>query len=568
MPLSEGRKPMQRLATIFAVLLVLAVGGPTVVAQVETPVPALPATPPAMPPATPTADLIGVAPLPLTGERRATFEAYVADAINRFGVPGASVAVVQAGEVDYAQGFGVRALGGTNSVTPDTLMMIGSVTKSMTSTMAATVVDDGWLSWDTPLVELLPDFAVADPQLTPRLTLADAFCACTGLPRRDMELIFHFNDLTPDRLIDQTATLSFTAPYGQEFQYNNQLYAIGGYAAAAAAGAAPNDLSGGYQLAMRQRLLNPIGMHRSTFALEEVLALGDYALPHAPNLDGQLQPVSPLVDERFAASVAPAGALWSSARDMARYLQMELAGGVAPNGTRVVSAENLARTRAPRVAIPAEPGLPPLFAEVGDHYAMGWVTGTYHGQPIISHSGGTLGFGSEVAFLPEADLGIVILTNGGQAAGVFNLAVQFRLLELLFDQPAEFDALLGQFLEAQTAQVAELQAQLGTVDLAAVAPYLGRYENSALGEVEVALRDGGLVFDVGEVRSEMRPQVDAAGQVVGYVFTDPPLAGPTPVTLRRGDDGQPEVALTVAGEAEETYVFSFLGPSLAATPTP
>src|SRR5215212_1622635 len=176
------------------------------------------------------------------------------------------------------------------------------------------------------------------------------------------------------------------------------MYAIGGYAAAVAAGAAPTDLYGGYQLAMWQRLLAPMGMQRSTFALDEVLASGDYALPHAANLDGQLHPVSPLVDERFTTSVAPAGALWSSAREMARYLQTELADGLAPDGTRVVSVENLERTRAPRVATPAEPGLPPLFAETGDHYAMGWVTGTYHGQPIINHSGGTLGFASEVAF--------------------------------------------------------------------------------------------------------------------------------------------------------------------------
>jgi CubicO group peptidase (beta-lactamase class C family) len=560
---------MQRMAIILAVLLALVVGSRTVVAQVETPVPALPATPLAVPPAPPVADLAGVSPLPLTGERRAAFEAYAADAINRLGVAGASVAVVQGGEVVYAQGFGVRALGGTDPVTPDTLMMIGSVTKSMTSTMAATVVDDGWLSWDTPLVDLLPDFAVADPQLTPRLTLADAFCACTGLPRRDLELMFQFNDLTPDRLIAQVGELPLTAPYGQEFQYSNQMYAIGGYAAAIAAGAAPNDLSGGYQLAMRQRLLNPIGMQRSTFALAEVLASGDYALPHATNLDGQLQQVSPLVDQRFATSVAPAGALWSSARDMARYLQTELADGVAPNGTPVVSAENLARTRAPRAAIPAQPGLPPLFAETGDHYAMGWVTGSYHGQPILSHSGGTLGFVSEVAFLPEADLGIVILTNGGQGAGTFNYAVQFHLFELLFDQSAEFDALLGPFLEAQTAQLGELRAHLGTVGPDAVAPYLGHYEHPTLGDVEVALRDGKLVFDAGEIRSEMRPQIDEAGQVVSYVFTDPPLAGPTPVTFRQDDDGRPEVVAVVEDEGgATTYVFTFMEPGLAATPTP
>jgi CubicO group peptidase (beta-lactamase class C family) len=559
---------MQRVPIILALLLVFAGSDTAVVAQVESPVPALATTPRAVPPATPTAELAGVAPLPLSGERRATFEAYVADATNRFGVPGASVAVIQAGEVVYSQGFGVKALGGVGPVTVDTLMMIGSVNKSMTATMAATVVDDGWLSWDTPLVELLPGFAVADPQLTPRLTVADAFCACTGLPRRDLELLFNFNDLPPDRLIAQVTELPLTAPLGDRFQYSNQMFAMGGYAAAAAAGAAPNDLYGGYQLVMRERLLNPIGMDRSTFALEEVLASGDYALPHATGLDGNLQRVPLLVDEGFVTSVAPVGALWSSAREMARYVQTELANGIAPDGTRVVSVQNLARTRAPRVAIPPEPGLPTLFSAAGNHYAMGWVVDTYQGQPMLSHTGGTLGFVSEVAFLPEADLGIVILTNGGQGAAGFSFAVQSRLLEMLFDQPAAFDAMLGPFLEAQVARIDEFRAQLGTVDPTAVAPYLGRYEHPVLGEVELALRDEALVFDVGEVRSEMRPVVDAAGQVAGYVFIDPPLAGPMPVMLRRGDDGRPEVTLTVGGEAEETYVFSFLGPGFAATPAP
>ena len=206
---------MRHVSLVLAMLLALVVAGSATTAQVETPVPALPATPVPVATATPVANLADMAPMPLTGERRATFEAYVADAIKRLGVPGASVAVVQGGEVVYAQGFGVRELGGTDPVTPDTLMMIGSVTKSMTSTMAATVVDDGWLSWDTPLVDLLPDFAVADPDLTRRLTVADAFCACTGLARRDLELIFQFNDLTPERLLAQVAELPLTTPYGE-----------------------------------------------------------------------------------------------------------------------------------------------------------------------------------------------------------------------------------------------------------------------------------------------------------------------------------------------------------------
>ncbi len=118
------------------------------------------------------------------------------------------------------------------------------------------------------------------------------------------------------------------------------------------------------------------------------------------------------------------------------------------------------------------------------------------------------------------------------------------------------------------AQVADFRAQFGTVDPAAAAEYLGRYEHPVLGEVELALRDGALVFDVGEIRSALRPLVDGAGEVVGYVFADPPLAGSTPVTLRRGDNGQPEVVVAVGGDVEETYVFTYLGAGLPATPTP
>src|SRR3954469_21839988 len=98
------------------------------------------------------ADLRGVQPLPLASERQAELDRYIAEMLEKTHVPGAAVAVVQGGEVVYLQGFGVRELGDSKLVTPDTLMMIGSVTKSMTSTMAGSLVDEGKLTWDTPVV--------------------------------------------------------------------------------------------------------------------------------------------------------------------------------------------------------------------------------------------------------------------------------------------------------------------------------------------------------------------------------------------------------------------------------
>ena len=159
---------MRRLSLILIALLFTAMSAAP--AQGQTPGPGTPQT-------GASADLGGVTPLPLTGERQAAFAAYIADMLAMTNVPGAAVAVVQNGEVVYQQGFGVRELGGSDPVTPDTLMMVGSITKAMTATMAATVVDDGEVTWETPVVDLLPSFAVADPELTRRLSLRNAFCA-------------------------------------------------------------------------------------------------------------------------------------------------------------------------------------------------------------------------------------------------------------------------------------------------------------------------------------------------------------------------------------------------------
>jgi hypothetical protein len=215
------------------------------------------------------------------------------------------------------------------------------------------------------------------------------------------------------------------------------------------------------------------------------------------------------------------------------------------------------------------PGTPPVFADAAQHYGMGWVLGEWRGQPLVNHTGGTFGFGSAVTFLPEADLGLVILTNHVQAAGPFALAVQFRLFELLFDQAPEVEPLLVQYFEAQGAQMSEMQSHLAPADPATVTPFLGRYANPALGEIELSLQEGKLIFDAGEVRSELWMQTDEAGVVVGYLFADQPLAGaPIMITLGQDSGGQAEVTVVVAGDGAETYDLTLLEPQPAATPAP
>ena len=515
----------------------------------------------ATPAATPGSDLSGVAPLPLVGDRLAAFESHAASTFANYGVPGASIAIVQGGEVVFLQGFGVRELGKTDPVTPDTLLRIGSVTKSFSSLLSATLVDADRLDWDTPLVDLLPAFAVADEALTSQLTVSDAFCACTGLPRRDFEIMFNGFDLTAAQVIADVAELPLTAAYGTTYQYNNQIVAVGGFAATVAAGGSAADLEHAYAIALRERVLNPIGMPRSTFALDDVVTDGNHAHPHAEDIAGGLHPLSLLDDDYWIQAVGPSGGLWSSAREMARYVQTQLRRGVSPEGGRVVSAANLERTWQPGVALghsgghAARPGRSQraLCPGVGNRHLSRTTHGAARWRNLwLRHAARVpAGCGSGRRHDGQCDRRPTAALQ----------AVTFRLLELLFDQPASIDGILETALATASGARAGFVAQLGEIDQELVTPALGRYANPALGELALSFEDDALMFDVGENRSRLLPRLDAAGVVVDYVLADPPLATFPPaqmVTLEQGDDGAPRVVLTVpADPGQDDTVYAF-----------
>lgn len=485
-------------------------------------------------------DLTGASPRDAR-EVLAELDEFIARAMEIFDIPGAAVAVVQGDEVVHLKGFGVKAKGGSEPVTPETQMMIGSTGKTMTTLLMAILVDEGRLRWDTPVASLLPGFAVADPELTGKLTVRDLVCACSGVPRRDLELMFNAERLTAEEVIRSLATFEFFTSFGEAFQYSNQLVATGGYAAAAADGAPFGDLYDGYARSLKRRVLDPIGMSATTLSFEEVIARGDYALPHELSFSQGGYALLDLDVERILTPVAPAGAHWSTAADLARYLITQLNTGVAPGGARVVSEENLRKTWEPQVPMSAT-----------DSYGLGWMVGEYKGLPVHYHGGNTLGFTSDFAFVPSAGLGVAVLTNA-QAANDFAVAVRVRLLELVFGLESEVEPVL-EFLRAQIDNaVAEVQRHvLPAVDLEEVAPYLGRYRNEALGEIALFSEGDRLYLDVGAFRSEVRPVVDYDGQPDGYIAYDAPVAT-LPLAFEEDEEGRP---LVKVGRGALTYLFT------------
>jgi CubicO group peptidase (beta-lactamase class C family) len=481
-------------------------------------------------------NLTGVEPRPLDDDIIAELEAYIEDTLARFEIPGAAVAIVEGGEIVYSGGFGVRDHETGEPMTPETLMMIGSTTKTMTTMLMAQLVDEGVMQWNTPVVDILPTFAVADPEITQRITMQNLVCACTGVPRRDFELIFNSNDLTAEGVVESLADFEFFTDFGEAFQYSNQMVAAGGYVTALAAGAEYGDLYDAYLALLQERVLDPIGMSSTTFSFEAVKAGGNYAAPYGLDALSEFTPIPLTLEEAFLRPLVPAGGAWSNVLDMARYIITELNEGVAPDGARVVSAENLAHTWEPQVAITADAS-----------YGLGWIVDEYKGLLLLHHGGNTLGHTSDLAFLPDAGLGVSVLTNG-RITNVFNEAVRFRLFELVYGLEPAYEETVQFVLDMQEE---DDPPEIINIDPDEAAPYVGTWTNAALGEITVELSDDGIVtLDAGEFVTEVRARVNDEGETVIFMY-DPPLAG-LPLELGEDEDGGP---LIIMGGGVNEYAF-------------
>ena len=188
-----------------------------------------------------------------------TFEDFVENARNNCKVPGAAVAIVKDGKVVYAKGFGVCEKDKKDPVTTKTLFSIASMTKPLTTLLMACLVDAGKISWDTPVTQILPSFQLGDPKTTDELTMKYTVCACAGLPRQDMEMIFPTGFNSPDLVFEKIRRMSPTTGFGETFQYSNIMVAVGGFTAAHVVhpelpfGAA-------YETAMKEYIFDPLGM--------------------------------------------------------------------------------------------------------------------------------------------------------------------------------------------------------------------------------------------------------------------------------------------------------------------
>ena len=227
--------------------------------------------------------------------------------MKELGIPGVAVGIVQDGKVVFAGGYGVRDLGQPAPVDGDTEFMIASNTKALTTLLLARLVDGRKLTWDTPVTKVLPTFKLGDAETTREVKIRQLICACTGLPRQDLEWLFQFQGVTPEDAMATLATMQPTSKFGELFQYSNPMAGAAGFTAGHVL--YPNmELGAAYDKAMQTEVFDPLGMKSTTFDYAKALA-GDHAMPHSPDVDGKT--AHAVMEINYAIiPLRPAGAAW------------------------------------------------------------------------------------------------------------------------------------------------------------------------------------------------------------------------------------------------------------------
>jgi CubicO group peptidase (beta-lactamase class C family) len=409
------------------------------------------------------------------------FDEFVTTAMKEWNVPGVAITIVQSNRVVLERGYGFRDVERKLPVTPNTLFAIGSTTKAFTTFLIGTLVDEGRLGWDTPVREFLPDFRLSDPHTTELITPRDLVTHRSGLPRHDL---VWYNNTTSTRkdIVQRLAHLEATEPLRAKFQYNNLMYLAAGYLVEHVTGKS-------WEENIRERILLPLDMTNSNFAVRDSAKTADFALPYEEKGE-QVREIA----FRNIDLCGPAGSINSSVAEMSHWLMVNLNQGKFGD-QQLIQPSTLADIHSPQMPTGVSMERPEISQPI---YTLGWMIESYRGHRRVFHAGGIDGFITHVTFLPDDQVGVVVFANLNKTSlpGVLVKNAVDRALNLkTIDWKAEGLALQKKAQESEKEAKASRESvrKAGTKPSHPLAEYVGQYEHPGYGVVEVNLHGNRLI---------------------------------------------------------------------------
>jgi beta-lactamase class C len=333
------------------------------------------------------------------GDARA-MDAMAQQVVERTRIPGLAMVIVQDGKILVMRGYGVTDARGTEPVTADTVFRLASLSKAFAGTLAALLVQDGSLRWDMRIADHLPAFKLANLQDTQSLTVRDILSQRAGLTHntydRDLE-----SDVPFELLVQKLADAPLACAPGDCYAYQNVSFSL----IADIVFAATGDF---YTHQVEKRIFQPLGMYNSSYGRDALEASPSWARPHVRGGGGWM----PIRPKEAYYRIPPAAGVNVSIHDMAQWLIAQM--GHRPD---VLSAEVLADVHTQQVPTPDQlHGSPWRRERVSNaFYATGWRIFNYAGHTLVFHGGAVQGYRSEIAFLPDHDIGAVLLWNSESA---------------------------------------------------------------------------------------------------------------------------------------------------------
>jgi CubicO group peptidase (beta-lactamase class C family) len=401
---------------------------------------------------------------------------YINKAIKDWEVPGLAIAVVKDDKIVLAKGFGVRKLGDPTPVDERTLFAIGSSSKAFTAAILATLVDEGKVKWDDPVIKYLPEFQMYDPYVTRELTVRDLLTHRSGLERGD--LLWYGTDLSRDEILRRTQYLKPTWSLRSTFGYQNLMYLAAGQLAARVTGKSWDDL-------VATRIFAPLGMTSSNTTIRDFKEGGNLAAPHTKVEDRLV-----VIPYRLIDNIGPAGSINSNVVDMAQWLRLQLGTGTF-EGKKIFSPAAAREMHTSQTVMRLEGQNTLLYPEAHFmNYGLGWFLSDYKGRKLVEHGGAIDGMRAEVALVPEEKLGIVILTN--MNGSVVAMPLVYRIIDAYIKQPEkDWSGDLLKVIKAMTEQGAAAARRAdagrvtGTKPSLSIDSYAGTFRNDLYGDVRI-----------------------------------------------------------------------------------
>jgi CubicO group peptidase (beta-lactamase class C family) len=328
------------------------------------------------------------------------FQSRLEELIAEHDVPGASFGIVL-GDESLELAAGVVNVETGVATTPDTLFQIGSITKVYTATMVMQLVDEGKISLDQPVATYVPELTLADAEAARTITVRQLLTHTSGIDG-DLFEDYGRGDDCVERYVASFGALAQMARPGSFFSYCNSGFVL--------AGRMTEKIDGvGFDQALKDRVLQPIGATKSTMLPEEAIlhrvSVGHMKLPDAK---------APVVIPQWILprALGPAGLIAAPVGELLAFARMHLEGGVAADGSRVLSTNSVQAMQQEQVVLPDPYTL-------GRAWGLGWILYDWGAEPVIGHDGNTLGQSGYLRLVPERKMAVGLLANGPGSSAVY-----------------------------------------------------------------------------------------------------------------------------------------------------